>query len=108
MRIARFIAASTIGLSLGTGLSSACLAATITATADNRSGSISAFDGSGDPVQDGFNVTPGGNDFDSSASFSSTALDVAIALAPVASEIAMPEAGCPLKRPMKSRPLSRL
>lgn len=64
MRIASVIAASTIGLSLGTGLSSACLAATITATADNRSGSISAFDGIGDPVQGGFSVTPGGNDFD--------------------------------------------
>ncbi len=64
MRIATLVTAGTVAAFLGSGLTGACLAATITATADNRSGSISAFDGSGDPVQAGFNINPGENEFD--------------------------------------------
>ena len=45
---------------------------------------------------------PAGKKGRSSSSASSTATDVCSALAPVASEIAMPLAGCPLKRLMNS------
>jgi hypothetical protein len=45
-------------------MTSTSLAATVKAVADNRSGSILAFDGSGDPVQSGFNIDPGQNDYD--------------------------------------------
>lgn len=44
-------------------MASTSLAGTIIATADNRQGTIQASDGNGDPVQSGFNITPGENEF---------------------------------------------
>jgi len=46
-------------LALAAGSRPADAAATITAQSDNRAGTISAWKGSGDPVQDGFNIDPG-------------------------------------------------
>jgi hypothetical protein len=45
-------------------MTNTCLAATVTAVSDNRSGQISAFPGFGDPIEAGFNINPGENDYD--------------------------------------------
>ncbi|MBL9118435.1 MAG: hypothetical protein JNL80_00805 [Phycisphaerae bacterium] len=64
MRLARLAVATALGAPLCVGLSNRCLADTITAVADNRSGLISVYSGVGDPFEDSFSITPGGNDFD--------------------------------------------